>query len=611
VKRVGVKQAVPTAELSYCVDGQEFSIERVEVAPMRARWFLFAFEEALAMQLIRFAPLVIVLVSLCPSPAAAQSDLSFEPYTVYVVEEKSHARCGPSDEYYRTDPLRRGQALEVYAETDDGWLGIRPPVESFCWVQAETIELDDTTDVGTVIEDRTVAWIGTHLGRARSYRWQVQMAKGEEVTVIGKSEREGPDGPQLWYRVVPPSGEYRWVRREQVVDSSEKLVEATQRATRQTTLGDRFVEGANDKTATASPTTDKSKRRNDRRTTPALAVGDGASVLQPAPTPAPEPVPQARSVAQNLPVNPAVTEPWQSNDNRLAVDNVSAVTPQTELAVQAAPEPEYKTASSAEVEFIGRPQLLEIGGQPTAPAQSVAASDGNWVTGTSPRVASNASLGAVAGATLANPIAQVVGQSAILPQSLTPGSAPANRPRIISADRIALIESEVQWVDVERLDLVFSRLMAAQATAAEVEPITRAARRLMNATTDPASSGRARMLAERTEQYRRVAERRDGRAVIGQSGSIQPLPSGTDPNGPADQSAITGTLVQVYSSRSNSPPFALTDNTGRTIAYVTPTPGTNLRVHLNSKVRVAGYQGFVTGLNTPHIVATNVARTVE
>jgi hypothetical protein len=564
----------------------------------RARWFLYALEEAFAMQPIRFAPLVFVLISLCPNPAVAQSDLSFEPYTVYVVEAKSHARCGPSDEYYRTDPLRRGQALEVYAETDDGWLGIRPPEESFCWVQADSIDFDDTTDIGTVIEDRTVAWIGTHLGRARSYRWQVQMASGEEVTVIGKSEREGADGPELWYRVVPPSGEYRWVHREQVVDSSEKLVEATQKAERQTTLGDRFVEGS--KIETAEPKTvsaGESRRRKDRRATSALSVAEGTSVLEPAPP--------ANSTAANSTAAkpaPAPAEPWDSNDNQLAVDEVAPVGEQTNTNQPPAAEPEFKTASSAEVEFIGRPRLLEIGSRPTAPAQSVAAVDGNWVTGTSPRAVATTN-DPVAGARLSNPIAQVSGQSAFLPQSLTLESGPAVRPQIISAKRIAQIEAEVQHADLERLDLVFSRLMAAQATATEMEPVSRAARRLMTLTTDPTASGRARMLAERTEQYRSMAERRDGRTVVDQAASLQ--------NPSANESSVVGTLVQVYSSRSNSPPFALTDNTGRTVAYVTPIPGTNLRPHLNSKVRVSGSQGYVTGLNTPHIVATAVSRSVD
>ena len=158
-----------------------------------------------------------------------RNNLSFDPYPVFIAQDETFARCGPSDEFYRTDPLRHGQELEVYAETDDGWLGIRPPEGSFCWIPAETVEMDSEAETGTIIEDRTVAWIGTQLGRARTYRWQVQLAKGEPVTVIGKSEREGADGPQLWYRIVPPSGEYRWVHRDQIVTSSEELVASIRR----------------------------------------------------------------------------------------------------------------------------------------------------------------------------------------------------------------------------------------------------------------------------------------------------------------------------------------------------------------------------------------------
>jgi hypothetical protein len=601
-------------------------------------------EKAFAMQPIRFAPLFFTLVCLCPQAANAQDDLSFEPYTVYVVEQKSHTRCGPSEDYYRTDPLRHGQALEVYAETDDGWLGIRPPDDSFCWVQAETIEFDDTTDIGTVVEDRTVAWIGTHLGRARSYRWQVQMAKGEEVTVIGKSEREGPDGPQLWYKIVPPSGEYRWVRRDQVVDSSEKLVEAAQRAKeravaqqsraqqRQTQQSktprsaksdDQYAEKSDANATTGSGIA----RRNDRTAEPSLATADGASTLQPAPQPG------SNSLAE-------AGQQWQSNDNRLAVDNAIAANQQTNVQQQAVPSATTADTTNAEVSFIGRPKLLEIGTRATAPQRSVAAGDANWVIGTTPRpaVSPPATGTPVAAATLSNPIAQVAGQAAIHPQSFAPATMATRRPvRVVSPERIAQIEAETQNADIERLDLIFSRLMAAQASSAEINPIARAARRLSTSVSDPTTAGRARMLSERTEQYRRIADRRDGQAVVGQSASLQfPSPSlnvapvaGTSvssgpglnavPNGAvstvpgqsANETALVGFLVQVYSARSDSPPFALTDNTGRTIAYVTPTPGTNLRVHLNSKVRVAGGQGYLTGLNTPHIVATTVTRTAE
>jgi len=517
----------------------------------------------------RTAVTALLLASFVNNGILAGDDLSFEPYPVYVVEADSYTRCGPSDDYYRTDPLRHGQALEVYAETDDGWLGIRPPDDSFCWVQAETIELSDGGETGTVIEDRTVAWIGTHLGRARSYRWQVQMAAGEAVTVIGKSEREGPDGPQLWYRIVPPSGEYRWVHRDQVVSTSEELVAATQQIQQRRARADR-------------ETSDSAEAFNQRGTTPeeqhAIAEAGGDSVIEPSRKP------------------PASErDQWRNSQRRLSVHDAAA----TQVGLDPAPTEANVPAGVASMQFIGRPRLA------VRPA-----------TGSLP-----------------NGIEQVSGQQPLPVRSRGPSSSPATKPlRIMSPERIGQIEAEVREADVTQLDLIFSRLIAARATAAEVEPVYRAAKQLSTTASDPIFAGRARMLAERANQYRRLASRRDGLSVIGTAGALEiPTPTigaatvavaasevntsdlAQPPEGGPNhenETTMTGQLVQVYSVRNNSPPFALTDNAGRTIAYVTPTPGINLRVHLNSRVRVVGRQGYLTGLNTPHILASQAVREV-
>jgi hypothetical protein len=138
------------------------------------------------------------------------------------------------------------------------------------------------------------------------------------------------------------------------------------------------------------------------------------------------------------------------------------------------------------------------------------------------------------------------------------------------------------------------------------------------------------MLAETAERYRRVATQRDGASIIqtqasqpigiaspgplpsplpGPSPVPVPMPVGTEPaNGVMEQS---GYLVQVYSARANSPPFALTDHAGRTVAYATPAPGVNLRTHLNSYINVVGTRGYLTGLNTPHVVVTQAVRNPE
>jgi hypothetical protein len=157
------------------------------------------------------------------SADAQANNADLQPYVVYVARDGEFARCGPSDEYYKTDALRAAQEVEVYLETDDDWLGIRPPENSFCWIQSDQIEVADDEVTGTVVDSSAYSWIGTHLGRARKYSWQVRLDVGEQVTIIGTARRDGPDGDEFWYRIVPPPGEFRWVHRSQVVESRQDV----------------------------------------------------------------------------------------------------------------------------------------------------------------------------------------------------------------------------------------------------------------------------------------------------------------------------------------------------------------------------------------------------
>ncbi|MGI9473974.1 MAG: SH3 domain-containing protein [Rubripirellula sp.] len=561
----------------------------------------------------------------------AQSDLSFEPYSVYVADENAHARCGPASDYYRTDPLRQGQELEVYAETDDGWLGIRPPAKSFCWVPADTVEMANTKEDGTVTEDRTVAWIGTHLGRARTYRWQVQLAKGEPVSVIGRSEREGPDGPQMWYRIVPPSGEYRWVHRDDIVTSSEELVELmrNQRSEPEVKVfpkdsprnkPEARAASSRSRSDDTNVASSRQGRRNDAEGTTERRAADEPDERQP-----------SRSTVAS-----SEGDSILENDEQMVGSGLKDDWKPNEQAVRTSPQ---RDAVSS-VDYMGRPKLLEIDAAPSAPSSREEAGDANWVAGTT-RGQSNATTGdpgtpnalAVSQSGLPNPspagsIMQTSAQLPVAGSTLqSPIASMPKRMTVVSSERIAQVEVESRNADIDRLSLIFSRLMASQASAAETEPVARAARGLASSGQDPVATGRARLLAERVEQYRRVANRRDGDAVIRSNhapvipashsvtvptGNAGPLYNGSPQAATTSQaSSQTGYLVQVYSARSNSPPFALTDHSGRTIAYVTPSPGVNLRSHLNSRVNIFGNRGYLTGLNTPHILATQAVRTQE
>ena len=326
-----------------------------------------------------FSIVAPAIALLCAPPliGLAQDDLTLAPYSVFVAEEEAFAYCGPSEDYYRTDPLRYGQTLDVYAETEDGWLGIRPPEDSFCWIPADTVELDESQEEGIISEDRTVAWIGTHLGRARKYRWQVQLAKGEPVTIIGRSEREGPDGPQLWYRIVPPSGEYRWIHRDSVVMTSEELVESVRHresekekpkmARSEPASRDSVTDSAREADIRQTAHVDDDSRRSE-------ASGRDTDFSESVASSGPSVLDRDEAIGSGL------NEDWRrdraSRNSEYAVQ-ASAEAPQSALDA-------FKQGGLlASLEFMTRPQIQEIGGQPqTAPASNIAL-DSNWVAGAS------------------------------------------------------------------------------------------------------------------------------------------------------------------------------------------------------------------------------------
>ena len=541
---------------------------------------------------------------------ALQQPAAFEPFQVFVSQANAFAHCGPSDDYYRTDPLRFGQTLEVYTETVDGWLGIRPPEDSFCWLPAETVELDRSGEVGLVIEDRTVSWIGTQLGRARQYRWQVQLAKGEQVTVIGRREREGADGPQLWYRIVPPSGEYRWVHRDSVVESTEALVAIAQR-------------NANGLATTQQ--TDSSYESTNRfmRQTAAGNFGTGNPVLQ-----AQEPIGSGvRQTGVERSVDPNTGSP-NSEDRSEAM-------PQTAMDVF------REEGLLASLEFMTRPKIQDIGAQQSqpqtllsstgsvdslrqAPQSNLVADDSNWVSGQS-RGRRNPRYADVSGAT--GLPAQGDGFEPSFHRDFAESTVMQVASTVVDpavvASRVAELNRRVLNANVDQLNLLLSRLMAAQATSEEIAVVAQAAEQLASRAASSVDQERAQMVVETANRYRRVALRRDGgvttagvqETTSGSWGASQP--SVVNPVGSANPVAMRapgdvmrqeGYLVQVYSARTNSPPFALTDSAGRTVAYLSPMPGVNLRTHLNQQIGVVGSLSSLEGMDTPHLMVTQAIR---
>ncbi|MDG2014563.1 MAG: SH3 domain-containing protein [Pirellulaceae bacterium] len=151
------------------------------------------------------------LLLLLAGPSHAQQTKF--PYRATVVSDGAVVRSGPGETHYGTDRLAPGTKIEIYRHDPGGWMAIRPPEGSFCLVQREEVELDENGGA-EVLQDDTLAWVGTRLNPVQKPLFQVKLRAGESLQVLGVVDREKfelqEDQPD-WVQVEPPKGEFRWI----------------------------------------------------------------------------------------------------------------------------------------------------------------------------------------------------------------------------------------------------------------------------------------------------------------------------------------------------------------------------------------------------------------
>jgi len=175
----------------------------------------------------------VVLVALVMTPDALAADEALEskapfPAAVKVAATHTYLRAGPSDDFYPTERIMRGQAVEVWSidPAGSGYCAVRPVEGSFSWIRAA--EVDDESRLGeqplnvpaaaapgsftgVIVADGAVSRIGSQLNDLRHVA-QVSLEAGERVEVIEEVRIAAGRHAGLWARIEPPAGEFRWVR---------------------------------------------------------------------------------------------------------------------------------------------------------------------------------------------------------------------------------------------------------------------------------------------------------------------------------------------------------------------------------------------------------------
>jgi hypothetical protein len=85
------------------------------------------------------------------------------------------------------------------------------------------------------------------------------------------------------------------------------------------------------------------------------------------------------------------------------------------------------------------------------------------------------------------------------------------------------------------------------------------------------------------------------------------LADSRQPTADSSKYDAVGILRPVVSKRPGAPQFALVDDRGQVISFVTPTPDLNLQPYLGHRIGVTGARGFIPEFQRAHVTAGRVA----
>ncbi len=149
---------------------------------------------------------VLFLCVLGAKPAIAEKSF---PYKAYVTSKDVYVRSGPGENYYPTEKLQPGDEVEIYRHDPGGWYAIRPLPKSFSWVSGRYLKPGEDS-LAEVVGDRVAARVGSQFSDIRDVV-QARLERGEIVELLGTKQVGAGSSTVTWYKITPPSGEFRWV----------------------------------------------------------------------------------------------------------------------------------------------------------------------------------------------------------------------------------------------------------------------------------------------------------------------------------------------------------------------------------------------------------------
>ncbi len=206
------------------------------------------------------------------------------------------------------------------------------------------------------------------------------------------------------------------------------------------------------------------------------------------------------------------------------------------------------------------------------------------------------------------------------------GNSTPAAPRVASLDRSLpsrpekLLDTSMRFDDrLMDLELQLATMAAKDPRQWRPETLRDDAERLVAMGKTTLERGRARLVIDKVvrleELYQQQLEvnelpRRTIEEVRESALPTDPTQAQTKPRGMKIPDGVSydgaGWLKPVYSAKRIAPPYALVDDNGKVLQYVTPAPGLNLNRYLKKPVGIYGQKGHLAEFQADHLSATRV-----
>jgi uncharacterized protein YgiM (DUF1202 family) len=209
------------------------------------------------------------------------------------------------------------------------------------------------------------------------------------------------------------------------------------------------------------------------------------------------------------------------------------------------------------------------------------------------------------------PLAEVVEAPPV-----TPGPAPAKEQASQTQAAVTPVGQATDTATRELIDLELrlSRMVAAPPDQWNTERLERDAEELLAQAQTADEREAVKSLLAKLDRFAELARRNQPAAASTGIGTQRtaaaeaPAAAPTRPGAPANDGRYdaVGILRPVVSKRPGAPQFALVDDRGQVISFVTPTPDLNLQPYLGHRVGVVGSRGFIPEFQRAHLTAGRV-----